>query len=64
MANSCADIDAQEIKDFEKEAKDTFSDYPFFTHDPLPLFIVCHTGPGAMAVGYCVDKLGVIKDML
>ena len=64
MAHSCADIDAQEIKDFEKEVKDTFSDYPFFTHDPLPLFIVCHTGPGAMAVGYCVDKLGVIKDML
>ena len=24
--------------------------------DRLTLFIVCHTGPGAMAVGYCVDK--------
>ena len=64
MAHSFADIDAQEIKDFEKEVREAFSDYPFFTHDPLPLFIVCHTGPGAMAVGYCVDKMSVIKDML
>ena len=64
MAHSFADKNAQEIKDFEAEVRAAFSDMPFFTHDPLPLFIVCHTGPGAMAVGYCVDKMGVIKDML
>lgn len=64
MAHSNPDVNAQEIKDFEAEVREAFKDYPFFTHDPLPLFIVCHTGPNAMAVGYCVDKMGVIKDML
>ena len=64
MAHSFADINAQEIKDFEAEVRANFPDYPFFTYDPLPLFIVCHTGPGSLAVGYCVDKMGVIKDMM
>ena len=61
MAHSFENKDAQEIKDFEQEVKEAFKGYPFFTNDPLPLFIVCHTGPGALAVGYCVDKLGAIK---
>jgi len=64
MAHSFADRNAQELKDFEAEVKEAFKDYPFFTYDPLPLFIVCHTGPNSMAVGYCVDKLDVIKDMI
>ena len=64
MAHSNPDVNAQELKDFEAEVREAFKDYPFFTHDPLPLFIVCHTGPNAMAVGYCVDKLGVIKDII
>lgn len=64
MAHSNPNVDAQELKDFENEVKDAFSDFPFFTHDPLPLFIVCHTGPGAIAAGYCVDRMGVIKDMI
>lgn len=64
MAHSFENKDAQELKDFEAEVKQAFSDLPFFTFDPLPLFIVCHTGPGAMAVGYCVDNMGVIKDMI
>jgi len=64
MAHSNPDLNAQDIKDFEAEVRSAFSDYPFFTYDPLPLFIVCHTGPGAMAVGYCVDQMGVIKDMM
>lgn len=63
MAHSNPDVNAQELKDFEAEVRAAFPDYPFFTHDPLPLFIVCHTGPGALAVGYCVDRLDVIKDM-
>lgn len=61
MAHSFADKNAQELKDFEAEVKREFADLPFYTFDPLPLFIVCHTGPGALAVGYCVDKLGIIK---
>lgn len=64
MAHSFADKNAKELKDFEQEVKDAFPNLPFFTHDPLPLFIVCHTGPGAMAVGYCVDKMGVVENML
>ena len=61
MAHSNPDLSAQEIKEFEAEVRANFPEYPFFSHDPLPLFIVCHTGPGAIAVGYCVDKMGVIK---
>lgn len=64
MAHSNPDLNAQDIKDFEAEVRAAFPAMPFFTHDPLPLFIVCHTGPGAMAVGYCVDQMGVIKDMM
>lgn len=64
MAHSFADKNAPELKVFEEEVKTAFADYPFFTHDPLPLFIVCHTGPNAMAVGYCVDKTGEIAKMM
>ena len=64
VAHSFENKDAQELKDFENEVRDAFKDYPFLTNDPLPLFIVCHTGPGAMAVGYCVDKLNIVKNML
>ncbi len=63
MAHSNPDLNAQELKDFEAEVKEAFPDMPFFTIDPLPLFIVCHTGPGALAVGYCVDRLNVIKKL-
>lgn len=64
MAHSNPDLDAQEVKDFISDVKVAFPDLPFFTCDPLPLFIVCHTGPGSLAVGYCVDRMGVIKDMI
>ena len=64
MAHSFADKNAPELKIFEEEVKTAFAEYPFFTFDPLPLFIVCHTGPNAMAVGYCVDKTGEIAKML
>ncbi len=63
MAHSMADKNAPEVNDFIAEVKNAFQDLPFFTCDPLPLFIVCHTGPGALAVGYCVDRLGIIKKM-
>lgn len=64
MAHSNPDVNSQELKDFEAEVKSAFADLPFFTHDPLPLFIVCHTGPGAMAVGYCVDKIGAVNKIM
>ena len=63
MTHSFPDLDAKEVKDFEAEVRQAFADLPFFTNDPLPLFIVCHTGPGALAVGYSVDRMGIIKEM-
>ena len=64
MAHSYPDLNAKEVQDFIQDVKEAFSDLPFFTCDPLPLFIVCHTGPGALAVGYCVDRIGAIKNVL
>lgn len=64
MGHSCVDRNAPELNEFIAEVKAQFADLPFFTCDPLPLFIACHTGPSAMAVGYVVDKMGVIADMM
>lgn len=64
MAHSNPDINAQELKDFREEVANSFPEFPFFTFDPLPLFIVCHTGPNAMAVGYSVDRMGIIEKMI
>lgn len=64
MAHSNPDLLAPELTNFEQEVKSQITNMPLFAYDPLPLFIVCHTGPGALAVGYCVDKLGVVKDMM
>ena len=61
MAHSNPDLSAKELADFENEVRKEFSDLPLFTFDPLPLFIVCHTGPNALAVGYCVDKTGSVN---
>lgn len=62
MAHSNPDVNAQELKDFKAEVRDAFPDMPFFTYDPLPLFIACHTGPGVLGVGYCVDRVDAIKE--
>ncbi len=63
MAHSEADLNAPELQDFIAEVKAAFADFPFFTCDPLPLFIDCHTGPGALAMGYCVDRLGIMNEL-
>ena len=63
VAHSNPDINAQELKDFEAEVRAEFKDYPFYAHDPLPLFIVCHTGPNALAIAYVVDRMGYLNDM-
>ena len=60
IAHAYADRNSQELKDFEDEMKANFPGLKFFVNDPLPLFIVCHTGPGAVGVGYTVDNLGVL----
>lgn len=61
IAHSFADQNCQELKAFEQEMKDFFPGVKFFVNDPLPLFIVCHTGPGAIGIGYVVDNLGVLE---
>lgn len=64
MAHTDPNMQSQELKDAIEEVKNAFSDFPFFTCDPLPLFIACHTGPGALGIGYCVDRLGIMKQLL
>lgn len=60
VAHTFEDLNSQELKDFVEEVKAAFPEMPFFVCDPLPLFIACHTGPKALAIGFAVDKLGVI----
>lgn len=62
MAHSYSDLNAKELKDFEEEVKQNFPELKLFAFDPLPLFIVCHTGPNAMAVGLCVDNMNIIEE--
>lgn len=61
MAHTYKDLDAEELKKFEEEVKQAFPEMKVFRFDPLPLFIACHTGPNSLAVGYCVDRLGVLE---
>lgn len=60
MAHSFKDRNSEELNAFEKEVREAFSDLTFFQRDPLPLFIACHTGPGAVGITYTVDHLGVL----
>jgi len=55
------DLKAQELKDFVEEVKAAFADTTLFVVDPLPLFITCHTGPKALAIGFAVDRLGIVE---
>ena len=64
MAHTMPELNSPELKEYIEEVKAAFSDYPFMSCDPLPLFITCHTGPGALGIGYCVDRLGIMKDFL
>lgn len=64
MAHTDPNLQSQDLKDAIAEVKAAFADFPFFTCDPLPLFIACHTGPGALGIGYCVDRLGIMNKLL
>ena len=55
------DTNSEELKEFVEVVKAEFPKMKFFVCDPLPLFIACHTGPKALAVGYVVDRLGVVE---
>ena len=54
-------INSPEIEKFKNEVSEQLSNMRLFSTDPLPLFVACHTGPGTLAVGYCVDRLGVME---
>lgn len=59
IAHTYQDLEDEELVAFEKEVKEQFPEMKFFTRESLPLFVACHTGPKALAVGYVVDRLGV-----
>lgn len=61
IAHSVSPKNPKELEIFKEEVKEAFADYPFFTCDALPLFVSCHTGAGALAIGYAVDRLGALK---
>lgn len=62
-AHTMEDLNSQELALLIQTVKDAFPDCKFYVGDPLPLFIACHTGSGALGVGYAVDRLGVIEKM-
>ena len=64
VAHTMADLESSELKDFISIVKQEFADAPFFSSDPLPLFVTCHTGPGALAAGFVVDRTGAIAEYL
>ncbi len=64
VSHSYADKDAKDIHDFVNEVREAFPKLKMFSVDPLPLFIVCHTGPGALACGICVDNLGCVDNIM
>ena len=59
LAHSQEDLNSVELKQFEEEIKEAIG-LPIYCKDPLPLFVVCHTGPGALAAGLIVDKIGIV----
>ena len=63
IAHTVEDLSSPELAAFIEEVKAYFPEYKFFVGDPLPLFVACHTGPNALAVGYAVDRLGVLDYM-
>ena len=64
IAHTMADLNSNELQDFINCVKQEFADAPFFSKDPLPLFVTCHTGPGALAAGFVVDRTGAIDEYL
>ncbi len=59
IAHTYEDLDNKELQEFKTVVENEFKDMSFYTMDSLPLFVACHTGPKAIAVGYAVDRLGV-----
>lgn len=48
LAHSC--LNRNEIESFKQEVVNEFASYNVILDENLPLFITCHTGPGALAI--------------
>lgn len=60
IAHTFPDLNSAELVKFKQTVKDAFPECSFFVCDPLPLFIACHTGENALAVGYGVDRMQIL----
>lgn len=56
IAHSFADENAKELKAFEEFFKKSFPNLNYMSTESLPLFIICHTGPNAIGVGFVIDR--------
>ena len=61
VIHSFEDENSEELQEFKKEVINAFPEMKFFVCDALPSFIICHTGPKCLAVGYAVDRLGITR---
>lgn len=59
IAHTFEDLDDKDLLNYKDEVVKACNDMKFYTTDSLPLFVACHTGPNALAVGYAIDRLGV-----
>ncbi|MBR2969940.1 MAG: DegV family protein [Clostridia bacterium] len=64
IANSYPDQKDPELDVIRQEIRENLSDMPLFSDEPLPLFIVCHTGPNALGIGYVVQRTGALLNDL
>lgn len=61
VIHSYEDENSEELLEFKNEVIAAFPEMKFFVCDQLPLFIICHTGPKGLAIGYAVDRLGITE---
>lgn len=64
IAHTMSDLNSKELASFIEDVKQAFPDCKVCSADPLPLFVTCHTGPGALAAGYIVDRTGAVEKYL
>ncbi len=59
IAHTYENLEDKELLEFRQQVEQECQDMKFCLVDSLPLFVACHTGPKALAVGYAIDRLGV-----
>lgn len=61
IAHTFENLEDEDLVAYKQEVETNFANMKFYSTDSLPLFVACHTGPKALAVGYVVDRLGVCE---